>query len=146
MKVFDIYYKPIYEYISDKYIHNIFPRTLYLLVYNNHCWNLDNDIESLAQQNIILDEKIVKTKHTYQNFIIRDFDQENKIIKKFFYDLKEMNEFIETNPDKSIQVLTNNNLDDMIIEFIDNKYFPSVKIKNDMINSNHIRCNKIYIQ
>ena len=36
----------------------------------------------LAHQNIFLDEKIVKTKHTYQNFIFRDFDQENKIIKK----------------------------------------------------------------
>ena len=53
-----------------------------------------------------------------------------------------MNKFIENNPDKSIQFLTNNNLDDMIIEFIDNKYFPSVKIKNDMINSIHFRCNK----
>ena len=45
------------------------------------------------------------------------------------------------NPDKSIQFLTNNNLDDMIIEFIDNKYFPSVKIKNNLINSIHFRCN-----
>ena len=53
-----------------------------------------------------------------------------------------MNEFIENNPDKSIQFLTNKNLDDMIIEFISNKYFPSVKIKNDMINSIHFRCNK----
>ena len=40
-----------------------------------------------------------------------------------------MNTFIEINPDKSIQFLTNNNLEDMIIEFIDNKYFPSVKRK-----------------
>ena len=44
--------------------------------------------------------------------------------------------------ERTIQFLTNKNLDDMIIEFIDNKYFPSVEIKNDMINSTHFRCNK----
>ena len=51
-----------------------------------------------------------------------------------------MNEFIENNPDKSIQFLTNNNLEDMIIEFIDNKYFPSVKIKMTWLI--HFICNK----
>ena len=142
MKVFNIYYKLIYEFKPEKYNHNILPLTLYLLVHNNHCWKLNNEIESLAHQKIILDEKIVKTKKVYQNFIFRDFEQEKKIIKSFFYNIKQMNEFIENNPDKNIQFLTNNNLDDMIIEFIDNKYFPSVKIKNDMINSIHIRCNK----
>ena len=48
-------------------------------------------------------------------------------MNKLFYDIIEMNEFIENNPDKSIQFLTINNLDDRIIEFIDNKYFPFVK-------------------
>ena len=60
LKVFNIYYKLIYEYIPDKYNHNILPRTLYLLVYNNHCWKLNNEIESLAHQNIILDENKIK--------------------------------------------------------------------------------------
>ena len=40
LKVFNIYYKLIYEYTPDKNNHNIFPRTLYLLVYNIHCWKL----------------------------------------------------------------------------------------------------------
>ena len=33
---------------------------------------LNNEIESLAHQNVILEEEIAKTKHTYQNFIFRD--------------------------------------------------------------------------
>ena len=70
LKVFNIYYKLIYEYKPDIYNHNVFPRTLYLLVYNNHCWKINNDIEILAHQNIILDQKIVKTKHTDEQIIL----------------------------------------------------------------------------
>ena len=61
LKVFNIYYKLIYEYTPDKYNHKIFHGPfIYILVYNNHCWKLNNEIESLAQSNINLDEKIVE--------------------------------------------------------------------------------------
>ena len=51
----------IMEYIPDKYNDHIAPRTLYMLIHNNHCYKLNCDIRSFQQ--LVTDLKAVEKKN-----------------------------------------------------------------------------------
>ena len=64
--VVNIYDEVIYKYIPEKFNKNIYPRTLYMLVYNNHCFRLDSNENSFTKK-LNSKEVIEHEKETYDN-------------------------------------------------------------------------------
>jgi len=103
--VVNIYAEVIYKYIPEKFNKNIYPRTLYMLVYNNHCFRLDPNENSFTKK-LNSKEVIEHEKETYDNlknslssrFYFRNFDKEAK--KIYIDNLDDVVEYVEGNDKK----------------------------------------------
>ena len=138
--VVNIYDEVIYKYIPEKFNKNIYPRTLYMLVYNNHCFRLDSNENSFTKK-LNSKEVIEHEKETYDNlknslssrFYFRNFDKEAK--KIYIDNLDDVVEYVEGNDKKeNINFITNTDLADMLFQMIDNKYTPYVNFDSGILS------------
>ena len=138
--VVNIYDEFIYKYIPEKRNKNVFPQTLYILVYNNHCFKLNSNEKSFIQK---LNNKEVmnEEKETYDNlknslstrFYFRNFDKE--ATKKFIDDLEDVVDCIKDNEEKeNIEFITNTDLTQLLFQMIDNKYTPYVNFETGILS------------
>ena len=138
--VVNIYDEVIYKYAPEKFNKNISPRTLYVLVYNNHCFRLDSNENSFTKK-LNNKEIIDLEKETYDNlknsissrFYFRNFDKEAK--KIYIDNLEDVVEHVENNDKKeNINFITNTDLTDMLFQMIDNKYIPYVNFESGILS------------
>ena len=121
--------------------HNrIYPQTLYVLVYNNHCFKLNSNEKSLVQK-ISRKEIIDEDKETYENlknklstrFCFRNF--ENEANKIFIEKLDDTVSHIKDNSEgKRINFITNTDLSELLFEMVDNKYTPYVTFERGILS------------
>ena len=76
MKVFNIFKNVIYEYKPILYNAHITPQTLLILVHNQHCWKLNDDLAALRYKHI--DNNITRQICVSKYFNFRRFDKELK--------------------------------------------------------------------
>ena len=73
LKVFNIFKNVIYEYKLITYNAHITPQTLYILVHNQHCWKLNDDLAALRYKHI--DNNITRQICASKYFNFRRFDK-----------------------------------------------------------------------
>ena len=137
----DAYGKIFYEYKPDIYNKKVSPRTLYILVINNHCFKLNSSIESLAkshsleqnkdndiEENLKVSDKVyIKQKpKEEQTHFVNNIDDIVKVVNS--YDCKEEN---------NVKLLFNDVwLEDLLVEMkFTYKYTPEVCYVNSSIAS-----------
>ena len=138
--VVNIYDEVIFKYspeIKNKFIS---PQTLYILVYNNHCFRLDSNENSFTKK-LNNKEVIEHEKETYNNlkkslstrFYFRNFDKEAK--KIYIDNLDDVVSHFEDNDAKeNINFITNTDLTKMLFQMIDNKYTPYVNFESGILS------------
>ena len=138
--VVNIYDDVIFKYIPPVRHNRIYPQTLYVLVYNNHCFKLNSNEKSLVQK-ISRKEVVDEDKETYENlknklstrFCFRNF--ENEANKIFIEKLDDTVSHIKDNSEgKRINFITNTDLSEMLFEMVDNKYTPYVTFESGILS------------
>ena len=138
--VVNIYDEVIFKYTPEKFNKNVFPHTLYILVYNNHCFRL-NSYEKSFVQKLNNKEVINHEKETYDNlkkslsskFYFRNFDKEAH--KTYIDNLDDVVDHIKDNEEKqNITFITNTDLTTILFQMIDNKYTPYTKFENGILS------------
>ena len=128
--VVNIYDDVIFKYTPQSKHNHIHPNTLYVLVYNSHCYKLNSNENSFVHK-LNLKEVVDEEKETYDNlknklstnFYFRNFDKESK--KIFINNLNDAIKYITDNEQKdNIIFITNTDLTDILFEMVDNKYIP----------------------
>ena len=138
--VVNIYDDVIFKYIPPVRHNRIYPQTLYVLVYNNHCFKLNSNEKSLVQK-ISRKEVVDEDKETYENlknklstrFCFRNFENEANNI--FIEKLADTVSHIKDNSEgKRINFITNTDLSEMLFEMVDNKYTPFVTFESGILS------------
>ena len=140
--VVNIYDEVIFKYPpkEEQKKSKIAPRTLYVLVYNNHCFRLNSNENSFVHK-LNLKEVHDVDKEDYENlknsistkFYFRNFDKEgNKI---FINNSDDVIEHIVNNSDnKTINFITNTDLTEILFQMLDNKYTPYVSFDKGVLS------------
>ena len=140
LTVLNIYDDVIFKYIPPTRHKRIHPETLYILVYNNHCFKLNSHVKSFVKK-ISMKEVIDEDKETYENlknklstrFCFRNFDKESN--KIFIDKLDDTVSHIKNNSEsKSINFITNTDLTEILFEMVDNKYTPYVTFESGILS------------
>ena len=148
LEVLNVYNKVIYQYHPEKYNKNIFPNTLRMIMYNNHCIKLDNDINSLCQKNNRLTEEINLTVNDRYH-ITQFLDEQTTAIKQLSdvtNEIKKIQE-LQNDDDKSeikIKFICND-LNNILDEMIQQKYMPNVQYFNNKLSSLGFTTGKFYV-
>ena len=138
--VVNIYDEVIFKYSPEVKNKFISPQTLYILVYNNHCFRLDSNENSFTKK-LNNKEVIEHEKETYNNlkkslstrFYFRNFDKEAK--KIYIDNLDDVVSHVEDNEEKeNINFITNTDLTKMLFQMIDNKYTPYVNFESGILS------------
>ena len=144
--VVNFYDQVIFKYEPESITHKISPQTLYLLVYNSHCFKLNNNVNSFVQtlnNKNIHDESEINTYDELKNslstrFYFRNFEKELENERQFINSMDDTIQYI-LNSDKNIKFITNTPLEELLFEMINKHYTPNISICSGMIRSLHFK-------
>ena len=138
--VVNVYDDVIFKYIPEIRHKNINPQTLYVLVYNSHCYRLNSNENSFVHK-LNLKDVIDEEKETYENlkmklstnFYFRNFDKESK--KVFIDNLDDCVQIIKDNEEgENINFITNTDLTKILFQMVDNKYIPYTSFESGILS------------
>jgi len=138
--VVNIYDDVIFKYVPEIKYNNINPHTLYVLVYNSHCYRLNSHENSFVHK-LNLKNVVDEEKETYENlknklstnFFFRNFDKE--IHNIFINNLDDCIQHIQDNEKAdNITFITNTDLTHILFQMVDDgTYIPSYTIRSRYI-------------
>ena len=138
--VVNIYDDVIFKYVPPHPSKIISPKTMYILVYNNHTFKLNSNFDSFVHK-LNLKEVIDEDKETYENmknklstkFYFRNFETEAN--KQYIEHINDTVTHIQNNTErKNINFFTNTDLVDILFQMIDNNYMPYVTMEKGILS------------
>ena len=133
LKAIDIFGNEIEggNYTPEKVNTHIYPRTLYILVHNNHCYRLncnDSSFEQVAFDLKSLDKKL----DVSAKFPLPKKDSE-KYKYVFINELNDVVPHIINNHNDNIKFIFDGSMDELVIEMIHSKYVPELIYKDNSV-------------
>ena len=132
LKAIDLFGNIIKEYKPEKYNSRISPRTLYILIHNNHCYKLNCNIKSFEQ--LLLDVKRQQEEfEPSSKFPV--YREDTKIYKTTFINKLDdiVPHVISNKNNENIRFIYEDSMEEMILKMVINKYIPDVIYKDNSI-------------
>ena len=138
----------IYEYKSEENS-RLSPRTLHILVHNNHCEKLTCDHKSYQQiLSSICDSKEIQTLNHISSCYPFESEKESKKEKKqelikYINNIDDVVQHIKNNPDVVFKFKTNSNINLMLFDVVKRQYIPEVKFSQNQVKIIRFKINGI---
>ena len=137
--VYDSMYNIVYNYKPEKYNTNIKPKNMRILVHNNHCYLLNNNIKELEHKN--KEVEYIKSKLSVgSKYKFRSIDENKTHTFKFINNLNDIVEHIKTTKDKMIKYFYRGDLRELLITMMKiHRYEPRVFFQHNRVLSLEFR-------
>lgn len=127
LDVINIYDELMYTYRPEKLNTNIRPQILRILVHNNHCYKLNDNIATFAHTLEKLTWTDLTDTKVSDRYHIRNTEKNNEINHYAVTSLDDVTEILKCDSEATcIRFINDEKLEDLLFDCIDNNYIPEV--------------------
>lgn len=146
LDVINVYNEIMFNYRPTKLNDHIKPNILRILVHNNHCYKLNNNIASFDQlkqrelndvDNLTLSDKYTIV-HFNNDIDVKMVSNIDEIVKECIQHEAYINEIIKDseNTTHNLTLIYNNNMNNLLFEIVkNNNYYPDYEFSSGVINN-----------